>query len=149
MAMQAPAVGARMQIHPSPRTQADTARIAGKYLSIMSYRGDGTGVATPVWFVAEDDRLLVMTTGRSGKVKRIRRNPRIGIAACSARGRLRSEPVPARAEVLPPSEVERVERLMGRKYRFDLLFIRPIRAIQMRRHPERRDEPAILEITPT
>ena len=148
MAMQAPAAGVRMQIHP-PRTQADTGGIAGKYLSIMSYRRDGTGVATPVWFVTEDDRLLVMTTARSGKVKRIRRNPGIGIAACSARGRLRSEPLPARAEVLPPSEVERVERLMSRKYRFDLLFIRPIRAIQMRRHPERRDEPAILEITPT
>jgi uncharacterized protein len=149
MAMQAPAVGARMQIHASPRTQPDNAQIAGKYLSIMSYRRDGAGVATPVWFVTEGERLLVMTTERSGKVRRVRRNPAVGIAACSARGRLRTVPIPARAEVLPSTEVQRVEHLMGRKYRFDLLFIRPIRAIQMRRHPERKDEPAILAITPT
>jgi hypothetical protein len=76
--------------------------------------------------------------------------PSVGIAASSARGRLRSEPIPARAEILPPTEVERVKRLMGRKYRFDLLFIRPIRAIQTWRHPERKDEQrAILAITPS
>lgn len=146
MRTMAPALGTRMHAHGSVEARG----ITGKYLSIMSYRRDGTGVATPVWFVEDEGRLLVMTTERSGKVKRIRRNPAVGIAACSARGRLRSMPIPARAEVLPPPEVERVERLMGRKYRFDLLFIRPIRAIQARRHPERRDEqPAILAITPS
>lgn len=146
MAMQAPAVGARFHA----REAAQTHDITGKYLSIMSYRRDGTGVATPVWFIRDGPRFLVTTAEGSGKVKRIRRSPGVGIAACSARGTLRSVPIPARAEVLSPAEVERVEHLMGRKYRFDLLFIRPIRAIQAWRHPERKDEQtAILAITPT
>jgi uncharacterized protein len=37
-------------------------------------RRDGTGVATPVWFVIDDGRLLVMTNPQSFKAERIRRN---------------------------------------------------------------------------
>lgn len=144
MVTRAPAVGARLHA----REHVPTREIAGKYLSVMTYRHDGTGVATPVWFVQEGDRFLVHTAERSGKVKRIRRNPAVGIAACTARGKLRSLPVPARAEILSASEEERVEELMKRKYRFDLLFIRPIRAIQARRHPERKaEQAAVLAIT--
>jgi len=36
-------------------------RFPGKYLSLTSYKRDGTGVATRVWFVIDDGRLLVMT----------------------------------------------------------------------------------------
>jgi uncharacterized protein len=128
---------------------AHVARIPGKYLSITSFRRDGSGVATPVWFATESDRLFVMTALGSGKVRRIRRNPFVSIAACSARGRLRSEPMTARAEILPSTEEEHVKRLIARKYRFDLLFIRPIRALQGLFHPERRHETvAVLAITP-
>ncbi len=123
-----------------PPTRTDVARITGKYLSITSYRRDGSEVSTPVWFATEGDRLLVMTAATSGKVKRIRRNPYVTIAPCSARGKTKAEPMPAHAELLPPSEVGHVKRLIARKYRFDLLFIRPIRAIQALFHPERRDE---------
>jgi hypothetical protein len=34
------------------------AAFPGKYLSVTSYKRDGTGVATPVWFVADGERLL-------------------------------------------------------------------------------------------
>ena len=120
----------------------------GKYLSITSFRRDGTGVATPVWFVVEGDRLLVETGATSRKVRRILRDPSVTIAECSARGRLRGMPVHAIAEILPDEETARVERLVGRKYRADLLVIRPIRAIQsaFRRGP--REKSVILAITP-
>ena len=131
---------------PAP---TDVERIPGKYLSITSFRRNGSGVATPVWFATEGDRLFVMTALGSGKVRRIRRNPFVSIAACSARGRLRSEPMTARAEILPSTEEEHVKRLIARKYRFDLLFVRPIRALQGLFHPERRHEAtAVLAITP-
>jgi PPOX class probable F420-dependent enzyme len=131
---------------PAP---ANVARIPGKYLSITSFRRDGSGVATPVWFATEGDRLFVMTALGSGKVRRIRRNPFVSIAACSARGQLRGEPMTARAEILPSTKEEHVKRLIARKYRFDLLFIRPIRALQGLFHPERRHEAAaVLAITP-
>ena len=150
MAVQAPTSGIRLHVRETQRAPTGPTRITGKYLSVTSFRRDGTGVATPVWFVGEGDRLLAMTAAGSGKVKRIRRNPSVTMAACSARGRLHGTPIPAHAELLPSTEVERVKRLMGRKYRFDLLFIRPIRAIQSMMHPERRDEQTtIVAITPT
>jgi uncharacterized protein len=128
--------------------RSDVAAITGKYLSITSYRRDGSGVSTPVWFAAEDERLLVMTDSKSGKVKRIRRNPYVTIARCSGRGKPKAKPLPAQAELLPASEVERAKRLIKRKYRFDLLFVGPIRAIQALFHPERRHEvTAIIAIT--
>ncbi len=129
-----------------PKPSTGVAGITGKYLSIMSFRRDGTGAVTPVWFVREGGRLLVMTGGRSGKVKRIRRDPRVTVAPCSARGRLRRAPIEARALILPVSEGARVKRLIARKYRIDLLFVRPIREIQLRRHPERRDDELFLAI---
>jgi uncharacterized protein len=150
MVARANATGAKLHGYHAARAETETPLIAGKYLSITSYRRDGTGVATPVWFVTDDEQLLVMTAVGSGKVKRIRRNPFVTVAECSARGRLRGMPIAARAELLPTAEVERVRRLMERKYRFDLLFIRPIRALQSLLHPERRNETAtIVAITPT
>src|SRR5215218_1336099 len=56
----------------------------GKYLSLTSFRRDGTGVATPVWFVEAGGRLLVETDASSYKVRRIRRDPRVTVAPCTA-----------------------------------------------------------------
>jgi PPOX class probable F420-dependent enzyme len=122
----------------------------GRYLSITSYKRDGRGVATPVWFVQRDGRLLVETDATSGKIKRIRRNPQVRVAACTASGRLHGEQVPAVAEVLPDSETGAVERLIADKYRFDMIIFRPLRFIQARAHLGRpRTKPAILRITPS
>lgn len=126
---------------------AATPTIPGKYLSLTSFRRDGSGVATPVWFVEADGRLLVETDAGSWKVRRIRRDPRVTIAPCTATGRLRGTPIPAWAELLPDAEVIRMDRLMARKYRVDLLLIKPIRKLQaaLRRRP--RGTPVVLEIT--
>lgn len=122
----------------------------GKYLSLTSYRRDGSPVATPVWFVTENGKLLVSTDAGSYKVKRIRRNPTVSIAACTASGRLRGEPVQARAELLPESEGPHVQELMARKYRVDRILVLPAyRAVQRlrgKRQPE--GKAAYLAITP-
>jgi PPOX class probable F420-dependent enzyme len=132
------------------RPPVATPAFPGKYLSLTSFRRDGTGVATPVWFVATGGRLLVETDAASYKLRRIRRDPRVRIAPCTATGHLRGIPAPARAELLPDIEVARVERLMARKYRVDLLFIKPFRALQRVLHRSRpRETPVILELTPS
>ena len=40
-----------------------------KYLSLTTFKRDGSAVATPVWLVREDDALLVITQGSSAKVR--------------------------------------------------------------------------------
>ncbi len=122
----------------------------GKYLGLTTFKRDGTGVTTPVWFVDEAGRLLVETDAESYKVKRIRHEPTVSVTLCSARGHLLEIPVPARAEILPDDEVPRVEELMARKYRVEVLFFKPLRSIQRALHIGRyRGKSVILAITPT
>jgi len=143
-----PASGTRAGRPDQPGAVAPAFR--GRYLSITSYKRDGRGVATPVWFVCRDGRLLVETDAASGKVKRIRRDPQVRVAVCTASGRLRGEQVPAVAEILPDSEADAVEQLIADKYRFDMIIFRPLRFIQARLHLGRpRTGPVILGITPS
>jgi hypothetical protein len=52
--------------------------------------------------------------------------------------------------LLVETEVAHVERLMARKYRGDLLFIKPFRSAQRALHRNRpRETPVILELTPS
>ncbi len=135
-----------------PRTTVISAGAAfgGRYISLTTYRRDGTPVATPVWFVQQGTRLLVVTDGTSGKVKRLRHNPTVRVAMCTASGRLRSRLVAGTAEVLPESDTNDAERLIARKYRVDLIVIRPLRAVQAALHPGRpRPRSVALAVTPT
>ncbi len=135
----------RTQMAVRPHTGFD-----GRYLGLTTFKRDGTGVTTPVWFVREAGRLLVETDPESYKVKRILREPTVSVTLCSARGRLLEVPVPAHAEILPDDEVPRVEELMARKYHWDMLIFRPLRAIQRALHIGRyRGKTVIVAVTPT
>lgn len=79
-------------------------------------RRDGVGVATPVWFVPYEDGIAVWTGGRSGKVRRIRRDPNVQFACCDRRGRLLGNYRPAVARLLPASAGQLVQQLLVRKY---------------------------------
>lgn len=85
-----------------------------KYIDLVTYRKSGVGVHTPVWFAEQDGRLFVMTRDDSAKVKRIRNNPRVEIAACTARGRRTGPPMDAIATIC--SDRERGRRLIRKKY---------------------------------
>lgn len=126
--------------------------IPGKYLSLTTYRRDGTPVSTPVWFVEENGRLFVTTAADSYKAKRLRRNPAAMVAPCAARGELKGEPIPAEVEFLPESEHGRVDRLMAEKYRVDRILILPVYKLVMKVRGKPVSQPgtgAYLAITPT
>jgi PPOX class probable F420-dependent enzyme len=105
-------------------------------------------VATPVWFVIENGRLLVKTNAQSFKVKRVRRNSTVMIAPGSASGRLRGAPMPAQAELLPQSDIDHVEQLIARKYPVDEVLILPLyRVVQRLRGTRAETTRVALEIT--
>ena len=124
-------------------------RFPGKYVSVVTYRHSGETVATPVWFVEAGGRLYVDTDGESGKAKRIRSNPRIQVAPCSAAGRLKAAPVSAVAEVVDEMPTY-VRELYTRKYRVDRIVILPVyRLIKAANRGRAREErPVVLVITP-
>jgi PPOX class probable F420-dependent enzyme len=50
-------------------------RFTGRYVSLKSFKREGTGAATPVWFVVDDGKILVVADNRSYKVRRILPEP--------------------------------------------------------------------------
>lgn len=126
-------------------------QFTGKYVSLTTFRRDGTPVSTPVWFVSENGNLLVETDGDSYKAKRIRRNENVTVTRCNAMGRTTGEVISARATILPAEELPRVERLLHRKYRLDYIFVLPIYLLvqRLRGRPLIYEKPVIVSITPT
>jgi len=94
------------------------ARLRGrKHISLETFRQDGSGVATPVWFVIDDGRLFCRSSPETHKVRRMRRNPAVTIAPCTFRGRVKGDRIAARVEMIPESEWPRLNGLYERRYR--------------------------------
>jgi PPOX class probable F420-dependent enzyme len=88
-----------------------------RYLSLATFRGNGSEVATPVWFATADGTLYVFTAGDSGKVKRLRHSSRARIAPSDARGRVRGEWREASARIVTePRTIERAHAALLSKY---------------------------------
>lgn len=88
-----------------------------QYLNLETFRRSGEGVKTPVWFTQDGETIYVITGADSGKVKRIRRNGRVNVAACKMDGRLNGSWVPAQAhQVEDPQVRQLVDRLLNKKY---------------------------------
>jgi PPOX class probable F420-dependent enzyme len=88
-----------------------------KYISLTTFKRDGTPVATPVWVVSDDGhRLLVWTAAQTWKVKRLRRDPRVVVSASDFRGRTRGESYEGVARLLDIPQGSLVEPLLDRKY---------------------------------
>jgi uncharacterized protein len=87
-----------------------------KYLSLTTFRKNGEGVATPVWFGEDSDRLYVMTRSDMGKAKRIRNNTRVSVAPCTIRGKVTGPEFAAVARILPPPEHAHARQALNRKY---------------------------------
>lgn len=89
-----------------------------QYISLRTYRRDGTPVDTPIWQAPLEGRLVAYTDGRSFKVKRLQRNDRVQVARCDIRGRLEGPWFDGRCEIVERgSEFEkRAYQALRRKY---------------------------------
>jgi uncharacterized protein len=87
-----------------------------KYISLTTFRKNGTKVATPVWFGEDGDKLYVMTRSDLGKTKRIRNNPQVRVAPCTMRGKVTGPEYAASARILPVEGHAQARRAIDRKY---------------------------------
>ena len=95
----------------------DVERLArGKYLSLTTFKKDGSAVATPVWVARDGDELVVITDATSGKAKRIRNNGRVVLAPCDMRGKVTGPSVDGLARLTDSTETEYVAAQIKRKY---------------------------------
>src|SRR4051812_1865151 len=89
---------------------------AEKYISLETFKKNGEGVRTPVWFVSHNGALYVYTEADSWKVKRIRNTPRVRVAVCNVRGTLKGEWVEGAASFVDGAERTTADELLTRKY---------------------------------
>jgi PPOX class probable F420-dependent enzyme len=90
-----------------------------RYVSLTTFKRDGTAVATPVWAVEDGGELLVWTRDDSGKVKRIRNSGRVTVTPCDVRGNTAADAPVAEGTaklMTEPDGLRRVRRAMARKY---------------------------------
>jgi PPOX class probable F420-dependent enzyme len=87
-----------------------------KTILLTSYRRAGTPVGAPVSIAIEDDHAYVRSPGNGGKIKRIRHNPMVEIAPCTALGKPTGPAIRMRAQLLRGAEFDHAARLLARKY---------------------------------
>jgi uncharacterized protein len=87
-----------------------------KYISLKTFRKNGEGVATPVWFGEDNSKLYVMTRHDMGKTKRVRNNSQVRVAPCTIRGRVTGPEFAATARILPTEDHAHARQTINRKY---------------------------------
>ena len=93
------------------------------YVSLTTFRRSGDAVPTTLWFALVDGRLYATTPPDSGKMKRIRNDPRVILTPCNAWGRPRGESVEGVARAVDGAAPERAESALREKYRLGLALL--------------------------
>jgi PPOX class probable F420-dependent enzyme len=107
------------------------------YVSLTTYRKDGTAVATPVWFVVNGPELLVISNADAWKVKRIRNNSHVMVTVCDFRGRVAPGAVSAEgtARLLDEAGTGAGRALLARKYAMSRIGNWFARILHLRKPP--------------
>ncbi|MBV9886572.1 MAG: PPOX class F420-dependent oxidoreductase [Acidobacteria bacterium] len=100
------------------------------YLNLETFRKNGVGVRTPVWFAADPTtdlrsrgaKLYIYTIENTGKVKRLRNNSRVRIAPCNRTGGVKGEWIDANAKIVKGAEAERGSKLLTQKFFLKRIF---------------------------
>ena len=88
------------------------------YVSLTTYRKDGTPVATPVWHAVHDGEVFIISNLDAWKVKRIRNNSRVELRPCNVRGTVPegAPTVPGTARLLDEAGTAAARQHIARKY---------------------------------
>jgi PPOX class probable F420-dependent enzyme len=108
-----------------------------KYVSLTTYRKDGTGVSTPVWHAVNGGELFVVSDAEAWKVKRIRNNSHVVVTVCGIRGKIAPGAPSAQgtARLLDEADTETGRTLLARKYVLSRMGNWFTKVLHLRRRP--------------
>jgi uncharacterized protein len=95
---------------------------AANYISLETFKKNGEGVKTPIWFVLHNDAIYAYTEANSWKVKRIRNTPRVRVALCNVRGTVKGPWLDGTASIIDGDERRAANELLDRKYFLKKIF---------------------------
>ena len=88
-----------------------------QYVSLATFKRDGTPVPTPVWCAGLDGKLVAFTLKETYKVKRLRNDSRARVAKCDVRGKLLGPWYDGHAVLLDdPGREARAYQALTKKY---------------------------------
>ena len=98
---------------------------AAKYVSFTSYKRDGSPKSLPVWIVPFEGGYAFTTDANAFKVKRVRHDARVMIAASNFKGVVKSDAVihTGAAVILAGHDAARVASVVKKKYRVTYTLI--------------------------
>ncbi len=111
-----------------------------KYIAIETFRKNGAGVRTPIWFIIYRGLIYFRTDVNSGKVKRIRNNPHVRIAPCDIRGNLKGNWFDGKVKFADSTESSITYSMIDKKYGFITTLIRIFNKI-------RRTNPVVIAVS--
>ena len=134
-----------VETHATEEHRGGLDELAGEpFISLTTFKRDGTPVSTPVWVAGDGGRLLVLSDADTWKVKRIRRDGHVRVAPCGARGKVHGDAVEAEARILADTSL--VETLEARKYGCMYRATGLLRALVGRLHRRPASEAVTIEI---
>ena len=127
---------------PQPRTDRF---LRGRHIAVLTtINDDGTPLQTPIWYLYQDELIYIRTSSNSGKVRNIRRDPRVGLCVQDERPPYRGVTVKGTASV--QADQPKLSAKMSRHY---LGAIAGFFYLRLRTRDEIEDNPdTILVIKP-
>jgi PPOX class probable F420-dependent enzyme len=119
-----------------------------RFISLTTFRRSGEAVSTPVWVGRDGDALVVLTPAGSGKVKRLRHDPRVELRPCGRFGQVADDAVPVAGRAVireEPAHVARARHVIRRTYPIESRLVLGIeRLIELLRRRPRTQRLALL-----
>lgn len=132
----------------SPRGRAIVSELdSARYVSLTTFRRDGTPKASPVWPTGNNGVYRFYTGANSWKVKRLRNNPNVELRVCDMRGRVEPHTFVHHGTPLMLDDnatLDEVKVAILEKYRWQARLVLLTDAIKDRLG--RGDEPVTVEI---
>ncbi len=130
--------------HRLPTPEAERF-LRGRHVAVLTtINADGTPLQTPIWYLCQDGHIYIRTNSKSGKVRNIRRDPRVSLCVQDERPPYRGVTVKGAASVQP--EQPQLSASMSRHY---LGALAGFFYLRLRNRAEIEDDPdAILVIEP-
>lgn len=84
-----------------------------RQILLVTFKRSGEGMPTPINYGVADGKIYVRTDPSTGKVKRLRNNPRVVVVPSTFRGKPKGQAVPGLARVLPESEHAHADQVIA------------------------------------
>jgi hypothetical protein len=87
-----------------------------KYICLETFKKNGHGVQTPVWFVIHDEIIYITTMNSSWKVKRLKNTTSVRIVPSNFKGKPKRDWIEGKAFFGNESELKLAMSLRNKKY---------------------------------